>query len=182
MHNDSTDHPKTCCKCRQIKDRSEFGACVTTKDGLNHACRPCHNAYRRNWGKNNRASQRAVCNAYLVSNPDFRLWSGAKCRAKQNGRPFAIKRTDIVIPAHCPILGIKLEFGKGKCCDASPSLDAIIPEKGYVPGNIAVISHRANTIKTNATVEEIRKVADWLEKVTQSESPSFAEVCSTQLA
>lgn len=80
-----------------------------------------------------------------------------------------------MIPEFCEALGIRLEFGKGCCHDASPSLDCIIPEKGYVTGNHAVISHRANTIKTNATVEELRKVADWLERMLQSGTPSLAE-------
>jgi len=54
----------------------------------------------------------------------------------------------VVVPEFCPVLGIKIvpgRQGKGKATeDNSPSLDKFIPEKGYVPGNIAVISWRAN--------------------------------------
>lgn len=46
----------------------------------------------------------------------------------------------------------------------SPTLDRIVPEKGYVLGNIAVISHKANAIKQNATAEEILRVAIWLKQ------------------
>lgn len=38
------------------------------------------------------------------------------------------------------------------------------PALGYVPGNIAVISHLANTIKSNCTDPEVfRRVARYLE-------------------
>lgn len=43
------------------------------------------------------------------------------------------------------------------------SLDRIVPSLGYVPGNVAVISHRANRIKSDATADELRAVADWLD-------------------
>jgi hypothetical protein len=54
--------------------------------------------------------------------------------------------------------------GAGIATAASPTLDKIIPELGYVRGNIAVISHRANRIKSDATLAEVLKLAAWLEK------------------
>jgi hypothetical protein len=56
------------------------------------------------------------------------------------------------------ILGIPLVMGDKYAHDNSPSLDRIIPELGYVKGNIMVISHKANTIKSNANIEELEKV------------------------
>ncbi len=49
--------------------------------------------------------------------------------------------------------------------DLTPSIDRINPKKGYVKENIIVVSMKANRIKTDATVEEIRKVADFYEKL-----------------
>ena len=49
--------------------------------------------------------------------------------------------------------------------DLTPSIDRIDPKKGYVKENIIVVSMKANRIKTDATVEEIRKVADFYEKL-----------------
>ena len=46
----------------------------------------------------------------------------------------------------------------------SPSLDKIIPEKGYMIGNVAIISERANAIKQDATYKEIINVGKWLQK------------------
>ena len=58
----------------------------------------------------------------------------------------------------CPVLGIPLVIGEGACSDNSPSIDRIIPELGYVKGNIKVISRRANRIKNDATPDELFKV------------------------
>jgi hypothetical protein len=60
----------------------------------------------------------------------------------------------------CPALGVEMKDG-----ESAPSLDRIDPSFGYVPGNIAVISKRANTIKTNATTDEVRRVAEWMGKL-----------------
>lgn len=94
---------------------------------------------------------------------EYRMWERAKHRAGAADVPFDIEPCDIIIPELCPILGIKMEACKSKMGAFSPSLDRIIPELGYIKGNIAVISYRANTIKNNATPEELRRVADWLE-------------------
>lgn len=63
--------------------------------------------------------------------------------------------------AALPLMTMRARRGP---CDTSPTLDKIRPMKGYVPGNIAVISSRANRIKNNETDPAVfRKVADWLE-------------------
>lgn len=91
------------------------------------------------------------------------MLSNARTRARVSGVPFDIRAGDIVIPSHCPILGIALvrRLGRKGGADSSPSLDRIIPEDGYVPGNIVVVSSRANRIKSNATPEELTAVADF---------------------
>ena len=52
--------------------------------------------------------------------------------------------------------------------DLTPSIDRINPKKGYIKENIIVVSMKANRIKTDATVEEIRKVADFYEKLLKN--------------
>ena len=52
--------------------------------------------------------------------------------------------------------------GKKGAVPSSPSLDRIIPELGYVPGNVQVISHQANTMKSNATLKELKAFAAWV--------------------
>lgn len=94
------------------------------------------------------------------------LWSSARKRAADHGVPFTIEPADIVIPEFCPILDIPLGRGKGRggSRPGSPTLDRIWPELGYIPGNVAVISHRANTIKGDATCEELTRVLSWVRK------------------
>lgn len=106
------------------------------------------------------------------AHPEASLWVAAKRRAKLLGVPFAIVIEDIVIPEKCPILGIQLVRSMGKGSGnfgASPSLDRIIPKLGYVRGNIAVISARANSIKSDASSETLRRVADWIDANAPSE-------------
>lgn len=87
----------------------------------------------------------------------------AKARAAQAGVPFSITADDITIPQLCPVLGVPLVVGQAQATDFSPSLDRVLPLLGYVPGNILVISNRANRIKNNATIMELRAVADFFE-------------------
>lgn len=102
------------------------------------------------------------------SNYPARIHSRVKSRALRTGVAFNIDRSDIVIPEHCPVLGIRLDpaIGKGSGFhDNSPSLDRIKPELGYTKGNVRVISARANLLKSNATVEELEKVLEDLRRL-----------------
>ncbi len=87
-----------------------------------------------------------------------------KCR--EQGLPFNITADDLMpAPLKCPVFGFKLDWykdGRGGA-DDSPSIDRLIPEKGYVPGNVTLISLKANRIKNDSDLSELRMVADWVE-------------------
>jgi hypothetical protein len=86
--------------------------------------------------------------------------------------PFSITEDDIRIPKRCPVLGLRLKQGTGKRRrNSSPTLDRLNPRLGYVPGNVAVISFIANTIKSNATPRQIQKVAEWVGKRAKLNTP-----------
>ncbi len=85
-------------------------------------------------------------------------------RAKQKGLEFTITREDVTIPSHCPMLGIPLFNTTGKKTDNTPSIDRIDKTKGYIPGNVHVISERANRLKNNGTAEELQQIADYLRR------------------
>lgn len=90
------------------------------------------------------------------------LLKQAKYRAKKNNLEFDIDISDVLIPKTCPILNIPLFSSKGHSGPNSPSIDRIDSSKGYVKGNVQVISHKANTIKSNATLQELLDFAIWV--------------------
>lgn len=92
-----------------------------------------------------------------------------KSRCRKVGIEFDLKEEDIVMPDVCPVLGIKLEKGSGSIQNASPSFDRIDPSKGYVKGNIQILSVKANAMKRDATPEELRMFARWVLKTFPEE-------------
>jgi hypothetical protein len=94
---------------------------------------------------------------------EYKMLARAKSRAKKNNLPFNIELDDIVIPERCPLLGIKIESTEVRNSPNNPSLDKIIPEKGYIKGNVWVISNRANTLKNDATLSELKTLVENLE-------------------
>lgn len=93
------------------------------------------------------------------------LYANARCRAKKRGIVFALMKADVVIPTHCPVLGIKLAMGTGNSFtarDCAPSLDRLDNSQGYVPGNVRVISWRANRLKSDATANELSRVLAYM--------------------
>ena len=93
------------------------------------------------------------------------MFRGARKRAKSKQLDFNIDCEYVrsLVVLSCPILGIPLEWSvyreKGVTILAgSPSLDRIDPAKGYVRGNVWIISYKANAIKNNATHEELKLV------------------------
>lgn len=94
---------------------------------------------------------------YREKYPDRIMWTNAKLRAKENNIEFNIEFSDIVIPKFCPLLGIPISTGP--LHEGSPSLDRVDISKGYIKGNVRVISYKANTMKSNATKEELKLFA-----------------------
>jgi hypothetical protein len=93
------------------------------------------------------------------------MFNGARERARKKQLNFDISHEYVrsLVTTHCPILGISLEWSLNRDngsspMAASPSLDRIDPTKGYVKGNVWIISHRANRIKNDATHEELKLV------------------------
>jgi len=76
--------------------------------------------------------------------------------------PINIEPSDIIIPERCPVLGIPLVAGAGLKSGNTPTLDCIDPSKGYVRGNIEVVSWRFNKLKSDLTPDEMRRIAAWV--------------------
>lgn len=98
--------------------------------------------------------------------PILYMFGAIKGRAKRKGQEFTITKNDIVIPDVCPALNIPLIFSD-ECTDNSPTLDRIDNSKGYIPGNIHVISSRANRIKNDSTLDELESIVKYLKTLTK---------------
>lgn len=166
---------KRCSGCKQQKPREEFGRNRSTKDGLQHHCKACN----AEWRDAHRAEAKLYFQDYRSKNRDrltafdktkkrkaqkrrnrisprgrvLNLLSAARGRAKAFGVPFSLSVDDVQIPERCPVLGFPLVLDRR--CDQSPSLDRVEREKGYVKGNVVVVSARANRIKSDATIPEL---------------------------
>tara|TARA_R110002124_G_C8634012_1_gene487609 strand:- start:47 stop:589 length:543 start_codon:yes stop_codon:yes gene_type:complete len=105
---------------------------------------------------------------YRQNNKEKLIVRRAKTRANKKNVPFNIDEDYIkkIWPKHniCPIFKIKLEQSNLHTGDQSPSLDRIIPKLGYVKGNVQIMSNKANTIKNNATFEELIIIGKYYEK------------------
>lgn len=141
---------KVCTKCNQSKDISSFTKDKHNKDGVRSECGNCSRLMKRE--------------SYR-KDPRQQLYRNAKKRAKDKGLYFSLTKEDIKIPDVCPLLGISIRIAEGVADDHSPSLDRIEPEKGYTKENIQVVSQRANRIKDNASFEELKTIAENLEKI-----------------
>jgi hypothetical protein len=100
---------------------------------------------------------------WRLTHPEWQLWYGTKKRAKKLGLDFALEVSDIVIPERCPllpeiVLQVRTGTAKGGAGPNSPSLDRIDPTKGYIRGNVWVISWRANKLKSDSTLEELERL------------------------
>ena len=112
------------------------------------------------------ARLRANITSWRLRNPSKYLWSSAKWRSKQNAIDFNIEASDIIIPLRCPVLDIPLVFEDcGPRTDNSPTLDRINPNKGYVVGNVMVVSWRANRLKSDASIQELKSLYEFYRNV-----------------
>lgn len=92
----------------------------------------------------------------LIKSPEYVIWYRAKENSKRHKRDFDIEVSDIVIPEYCPYLGIKLSTDMNdRNTPNYYSIDRIDSSKGYVKGNVQIISWLANTMKNNATIGQL---------------------------
>ncbi len=121
------------------------------------------------WRKENPPDYTAVRKADIAwcdEHPIDYLLRGARARAKRKGIKFAITAADFPqLPKFCPVLGVRLVYGaSGKSRKlyengAAASIDRIYNHRGYVPGNVLIVSLRANLLKGQATLDELRKIS-----------------------
>lgn len=172
---------RICTKCGKEKPLEEFSRNKSGKYGRRAFCKECEHRIqnspeklaRRNELRRQRrenSEYRLACNLKDVETRHNNtnsikkaLLRAAKARAKKKNIPFNITIEDFVLPEKCPLLEIPLTVGYGSSQENSYSLDKIIPELGYVKGNVWVISNKANMIKNNASLNELQLLVKNLE-------------------
>lgn len=123
----------------------------------NIACYACH--LKRTTRNNQRMRKSA---------PWFSAYCSTRNHAKRDGIRFEITPAYIksIYPVDgvCPVLGVELRRNGKVVGPHSPTIDRFTPSDGYVVGNVTIVSHLANLIKTNQTdAKFFDKMADWIE-------------------
>lgn len=143
---------KKCNTCSQEKPFESFHKNPRHKFGVDNTCRKCRSKqqaenFKKNWFKQTAILKKSWC--------------------KKNNVPFDLDGDylESIWTDCCPVFGVKFVRHK-KSHDYSPALDRFDPAKGYVKGNVVYISARANRIKYDASVEELKKVLAFVEGAT----------------
>ena len=153
---DNPEKWRICDVCNVEKNLSHFSLLDKTRKTTTERKTTCKNcsATLREKERRNRNWKYDACAV---------LFSNAKQRAKKSNIEFSITKEDIDIPDTCPVFGFPLKREERKTWMYAPSIDRIDNTKGYVKDNIIIVSRRANILKKDATIDELRKLADYYE-------------------
>lgn len=117
--------------------------------------------------KGRAAHRKATRRAHKKRRISLSAFYAIKTGAEKRNLAFELKRNDIVVPEYCPVLGIPLDR---RDYNHTPSVDRIDNSLGYVAGNWIVVSRRVNRLKSNATLWELRRIADYYGGLNASHS------------
>ena len=160
-----------CGMCLQVKSPDCFHRYKRGDTGLQGRCKECVKKSNSVYIKTDNAKMKIsqASRKRRINNPEKYLLVEAIKRANKKGLKYELELSDIIIPKFCPALNIELVVGEGSVHDNSPTIDRIDSSKGYVKGNIQVISDKANRIKNDATIEELILIGNWARTQQKSE-------------
>jgi isopropylmalate/homocitrate/citramalate synthase len=163
-----------CKKCQQEKPFTDFPPEKRVKTGRRIICKRC-DADAKKLKDDQKRKENSV--EYYSKKREYHreynreykrrerleksMYYSAKARSKKHNIPFEISISDIIIPEKCPILQVKM-YSRS---EYAPSLDQIIPGIGYTKNNIMVISKKANLMKSNASMHELKVFAENIVKL-----------------
>jgi hypothetical protein len=163
---------KECNRCKKLLPVLSFSINKSAKDGLQSRCRECDKQYQTKRRLENKDSLLEYGRKYTANKrKDFNyrlqmLLNASKQRASKYNREHTITLQDIKdkypVDGKCPVFGIDLQFNSTGFRDNSPSIDRIDSSKGYTADNIQIISWKANSIKRNASLEELILLVNYL--------------------
>jgi hypothetical protein len=146
---------KDCIKCNSTLPSKKFDLRTDTKR-LRPDCNPCRKLdMRRNYAEHKQERIKKTTE-YARNNYHQKILSGARKTAKTKNLEFNLTLDDIIIPEYCPYLGTEITqiLGSGVVW-TNASIDRIDSSKGYIKGNVEIISRKANSMKNMATKEEM---------------------------
>lgn len=156
---------KACSKCGEVKLLSEFVRSKKTKDGREAHCLACERARKKMPENYRRDCERLRSNPWSAQLSKMITSSRHRAKEKRLEHNIDVEYLRTIATSHCPYLGIELHWqvqrGLGvtnKVFPNSPSLDRIDSSKGYIKGNVVIVSHRANSIKRDATEVELIEI------------------------
>ena len=133
-------------------------------------------AYARSWyKKEERPCRKAAMERQRLKREkdiQYRLWTHSRKSARERELEHTISVEDIHVPEYCPVFKVPMEY-KGPF---TPTLDRIDSSKGYVKGNVQVLSWKANTMKSNATSQELILFALWVLGLDVKKEPNVTEL------
>ena len=179
-----TGHGYLCKDCKKKHDKEYYEKSKLDPEKWNHRLELSRNEkarhhdrelnYNRDYNKRPEVIERKSNWARAHNNKSLRTilnvkLSAARKRARDKKLPFNldIEYLQSIYIETCPILEIPLNWAGGPRTDNTPALDKIIPELGYVKGNVRFISTKANSMKTDATIEQLLTFAKNIEKYLQ---------------
>lgn len=158
------------CKCECGTVREVQGHKL--RSGISKSC----GCYKLEYltGKDNPQARKSLAlhGKHIPSNDLWYNRAGTiKSACKRKGIPFGFasivefaSHLKEIAPTNCPVFKQPLSEKGGSFDSMSPSVDKIIPSKGYVRGNLQVISYLANSMKRDATPEQLKQFAQWINK------------------
>lgn len=163
MRKPSFKKEKICNRCNTNKNKNDFRIIKSNLGGWQDD----KGKHRRSWC---RKCEIEEFRERYKKNPIPQIKSNARIRAKKYGVPFSLSTEYLksIFPEDgmCPVFKVKMSgrYENRMKSDFSPSMDRIVPHKGYVEGNVIIVSDLANRIKTDATLQEIKNVIQFYRK------------------
>ena len=168
------------CKCMNVYNAREFGMKHREENPNRYKiCEECNQSLNLNkfsliekWNPN--SDTKNTCKKCSIKirqteklNRDWKvdaarlLYKNIKSRCKRIGKEFSIELEDITIPEKCPVFGFDLKREDRQTWMCAPSVDRIDSSKGYIKGNVTVVSRRANILKRDATIGELEQLFNY---------------------
>lgn len=154
-----------CSKCKQDKPEKDFYKAKERARGFRSKCKDCEKVQNKKYHQT--PEYRAKDIQRKRDNPEKTLLNATKVRARMRGLDHNLDISDVKIPEICPMLGIPLFISGKRFTQNSPTVDRIDNSVGYIKGNAVVCSFRANSLKKDATVDELERIVVWLRQHEQ---------------